>query len=67
MKNYHVLDLIAAILLVVGGLVWGLVGLFDFNLLETVFGLVIARILFVIVGIAAVYRIIVWFRNKKAK
>jgi len=31
-------DLIALILVIVGGLNWGLVGLFDFNLVDTIFG-----------------------------
>ena len=31
------LDIIVAVLLVVGGLNWGLVGLFDFDLVETLF------------------------------
>ncbi|MBD3299354.1 MAG: DUF378 domain-containing protein, partial [candidate division Zixibacteria bacterium] len=32
------LDILAAILLVVGGLNWGLVGVFNFDLVATIFG-----------------------------
>ena len=32
------LDVIVAILLVIGGLNWGLVGLFQFDLVATIFG-----------------------------
>ena len=56
------LDIIAAILLVIGGLNWGLVGLADFNLVTYVLGSVpvLARIVFVIVGLAAIYQIFQW-------
>lgn len=65
MKNYHVIDLIAVILLLVGGLNWGLYGLFKMNLVSSIFGEVLARIIFVLVGAAAVYRIVLWARSKK--
>jgi uncharacterized protein len=67
MKNYHVLDLIAVILLLAGGLNWGLVGLFKLNLVNAIFGEVLGRIIFVLVGVAAVYRIVMWARTKKAQ
>ena len=53
------LDIIAVILLAIGGLNWGLVGMFDFDLVAAVFGdmSTIARIIYVIVGLAAVYQI----------
>ncbi len=56
------LDIIAAILLVIGGLNWGLVGIADFNLVTYVLGsmLMLSRIVFVIVGIAALYQIFQW-------
>ncbi len=57
-----VLDVIVAILLVIGGLNWGLVGLFNFNLVEFLFGSfpIIAKIIYVIVGLAALYQIFQW-------
>ncbi|KKH48974.1 hypothetical protein EO95_07975 [Methanosarcina sp. 1.H.T.1A.1] len=52
-------DLIALILVIVGGLNWGLVGLFDFNLVDTIFGAgsTLSRIVYMIVGLAALYMI----------
>ena len=52
-------DVIAAVLLVVGGLNWGLVGLFDFDLVATLFGSVpfIATIVYALVGVAALCQI----------
>jgi uncharacterized protein len=67
MKNYHIVDVIAVILLLIGGLNWGLVGLFKLDLVTAIFGMVLARIIFVVVGIAAVYRIVVWARSKSVK
>ena len=51
------LHIIAFILLVVGGLNWGLVGAFDFNLVEKIFGSMptIETIVYVLVGLSAVY------------
>lgn len=67
MKHCHTLDLIAVILLLIGGINWGLVGLFNFDLISAIFGGVISRVLFVLVGISAVYRIICWARCKSSK
>lgn len=49
-------DIVVASLLVIGGLNWGLVGLFDFNLVEAIFGAgASGRIIYTIVGLAALY------------
>ncbi len=43
------------ILLVVGGLNWGLVGAFDFNLVTTIFGdTMLTTIVYILVGLSAV-------------
>ena len=56
------LDVIVAILLVIGGLNWGLVGLFDFDLVATIFGKMsgLSRLIYGIVGLSAVYQIFQW-------
>jgi uncharacterized membrane protein YuzA (DUF378 family) len=57
------LDVIAAILLVVGGLNWGLVGLFGFDLVATIFGgqgALLARIGYSLVGLSAIYQGLGW-------
>ncbi len=52
------IDVIAAALLVVGGLNWGLVGAANLNLVAALFGTgMIAEIVYVMVGVAAVYQI----------
>ena len=55
------LDVIAAVLLVVGGLNWGLVGLFEFNLVAALFGeSFISSLVYTLVGAAAVYQGLTW-------
>jgi uncharacterized membrane protein YuzA (DUF378 family) len=51
------LGIIALVLLIVGGLNWALVGLFDFDLVATLFGdmSLITRIVYVVVGLCAIY------------
>lgn len=47
---------LALILLIVGGLNWGLVGLLNLNLVSTLFGeTVITTVVYALVGLAAVY------------
>ncbi|MBC7503207.1 MAG: DUF378 domain-containing protein [Herminiimonas sp.] len=50
-------DWIPMLLLVVGGLNWGLIGLFNFNLVSFLFGdmTTLSRIVYVVVGLSALY------------
>jgi len=52
-----VLKIIAIVLVIVGGLNWGLVGLFNFDLVAAIFGAMssLSRIVYVLVGLAAIY------------
>ncbi len=56
------LDVIAAILVIIGGLNWGLVGIFDFNLVGAIFGAMsaLSRIIYILVGLSALYQIFFW-------
>ena len=51
------LKIISIILVIVGGLNWGLVGLFNFDLVAAIFGAMssLSKIIYVLVGLAAVY------------
>lgn len=62
-----VLDWIATVLLIVGGLNWGLVGLARFDLVATLFGdfTPLSRIVYVLVGLAAIYAIIRAFTHRR--
>ena len=54
-KGLSVVGTIALILLIVGGLNWALVGLFNFDLVAALFGdmTTVSRAVYVVVGIAA--------------
>jgi uncharacterized membrane protein YuzA (DUF378 family) len=54
-----VLMWIALILVIIGGLNWGLVGFFDFDLVATLFGVMstVSRVIYALVGIAAIVMI----------
>ena len=56
------IDIIAAALLVVGGLNWGFVGIFGINLVEFLFGTMspASRIVYTLVGVAALYQLFMW-------
>ncbi|HET6837046.1 MAG TPA: DUF378 domain-containing protein [Gemmatimonadales bacterium] len=56
------LDIAAVALLVVGGLNWGLVGAANFDLVAALFGPMsaLSRVVYVLVGLAAVYRLVQW-------
>ena len=55
----NILDWVAIVLVIVGGLNWGLVGAFKFDLVATIFGDMssLSRIVYVLVGLAAIYLI----------
>ncbi len=55
----NALDWIAMVLLIVGGLNWGLVGLMNFDLVAALFGTqsAFSRIVYVLVGLSALYSI----------
>lgn len=57
MKGMSVVEWVVMVLVVVGGINWGLVGAFDFNLVAMIFKSmpVVARVVYVLVGLAAVY------------
>lgn len=59
------LQKVCLILTIIGALNWGLIGLFDFNLVATLFGAenVISRIVYVLVGIAGIINIALLFED----
>lgn len=53
------LQKIALVFTIIGAIVWGLIGLFDFNLVEFIFGdnSILSRIVYTIVGICGLINI----------
>ena len=61
------LDRIALILGIIGGINWGLVGLFRFDLVAYIFGgqtATVSRIVYTLVGLAAIWCISLLFRGR---
>lgn len=54
-----VIDTIALVLIIIGAINWGLVGIFNFNLVDAIFGAmsVISRIIYILVGISGLWAI----------
>lgn len=65
-KIMKVIDTIALVLIIIGAINWGLVGIFNFNLVEAIFGgiSVITRIIYILVGISGLWGIkLIFDRN----
>jgi uncharacterized protein len=60
------LDVVAAVLLVIGGLNWALVGVARFDLVATIFGMhfgetsALSSVVYLLVGLSAVYQAVSW-------
>ena len=54
------LNIITLLLVIVGGLNWGLVGLFDFDLVATIFGAgsLLSRVVYILVGVSALWQLV---------
>ena len=63
------LEMIAIVLLVIGGLNWGLYGLFNLDVISAIFGEMsaLSRIIYVAIGLSAVYRVVQWLNAKSSK
>lgn len=61
MKQLTIIDWIALVLVIVGAINWGLVGVFKFDLVASIFGSmsIISRIVYDLVGLAGLYLIFV--------
>ncbi|WP_309083111.1 DUF378 domain-containing protein [Chelativorans sp.] len=62
----HALNVITLLLIIVGGLNWLLVGLFQFDLVAAIFGgqdAMLARIVYVLVGLSALWQLMPLFKS----
>ncbi len=62
------IDKIALILTIIGGLNWGLIGIFQFDLVAWIFGGqsgIISRIIYTLVAIGAIWCISMLFNDRK--
>ena len=58
-----VIDNIALVLIIIGAINWGLVGIFNFNLVDYIFGVnsIMSRIIYTVVAIAGLINIVIYF------
>ncbi len=65
--NMHTLQKICLVLTIIGAIVWGLIGIFDFNLVDTIFGTgsMLSRVIYSLVGIAGLINIYLLFEDFK--
>lgn len=70
MMNMKIVDRIALILNIIGGINWGLIGIFKFDLVAWIFGgqdAVLSRIIYTLVGLAAIWCISLLFRDHRSE
>lgn len=61
----EVLQKIALVFTIIGAIIWGLIGLFNFNPIDYLFGMnIIARIIYTLVGIAGLINIGLLFHHE---
>lgn len=66
MQKLTTIDIIALVLLVIGGLNWGLVAL-GYNLVDMIFGMgsMLARLIYILVGLSALYVAWLWMKLER--
>ena len=54
-----IIDKIDLALVIIGAINWGLIGIFNFNLVDTIFGVmsIISRIIYILVGLSGLWTI----------
>lgn len=65
----RLINTLTLVLLIVGGLNWGLVGLLDFNLVSALFGEMspLSRIVYALVGASALWQLVPLFRGDEGR
>lgn len=69
MYKLKLIDKISLILVIIGSINWGLIGLFNFNLVDALFGQptnLIGRIIYILVGVAGVNMLMLLFKTRSS-
>lgn len=64
----NMLDRIALALLIIGGINWGLIGIFGFDLVAFIFGgqaAIMSRIIYTLVAVSALWCISLFFKERE--
>jgi uncharacterized membrane protein YuzA (DUF378 family) len=64
-KNMRIVQKVALVFTIIGAINWGLVGIFEFNLVDSIFGVAsfMSRAIYTIVGIAGLINIMILFMD----
>jgi uncharacterized membrane protein YuzA (DUF378 family) len=66
MQKLSTLDIIALVLLIIGGLNWGIIGVLNKNVVGIVFGsLGLDNLIYILVGLSALYVAWLWMKLEK--
>ncbi|OGN55910.1 MAG: hypothetical protein A3D96_00495 [Chlamydiae bacterium RIFCSPHIGHO2_12_FULL_44_59] len=71
MKHNKFLENCSVFFLLLGGICWGLIGALGFDLIGSIFntdqGMMsgITRIIYILIGLSAIYRIVLWAQGRK--
>lgn len=68
MYKFKLIDKVSLILVIIGAVNWGLIGLFNFNLVGVLFGEptnLIGRIIYILVGIAGMNMLLLLFKTRQ--
>ena len=58
-----IIDKIALVLVIIGAIIWGIIGIFNFNVVDAIFGIdsIVSRIIYILVGISGLWAIKILF------
>ena len=61
----EILQKICLVLTIIGAIVWGIIGIFDVNIVDMIFGVgsIISRVIYTLVGIAGIVNIGLLFNH----
>ena len=69
MKIMNIFQKISLVLTIIGAINWGLIGLFNFNLVDSLFGVdsSLSMLIYILVGIAGIINIMLLFTDLDTK
>ena len=68
-SRWNALDWIALVLLIIGGINWGLVGLMDLDLVATLFGsgTTLSRVVYILVGLSGLWGLAIFRHGSSSR
>jgi len=70
MYKLSLIDKISMVLVIIGAINWGLLGLFNFDIVSLIFGSpinIVGRMVYILIGIAGIDEIVLAIKSRKIK